>query len=363
MSPSDQINAVYAKYRDLPDVTWVGPNSLMQGLILGFDDGSIISTDSNTGGVSKPQQLSPSGDAVNGIAAVSPTSLAVSTRSEVLFFQVDGSGQTSRAVFPGGSHGVVATKSGSYVAPLGPHGLLIVRPTDGKMQKMEVTRETEDRPYFYRVAALHDPVGTETLVFANRKNGVGLSLFNRDERRRVVHTMGFVGIDIVDVCGVASGSLAAFAVSRTGDILWIEDSSKHQDPVVLRPKNIEGSVYRVLATPHHLFLLSSKALYVWFGLVDRASNGEFASPNMIRLVLPMDAIDMSLLGNDYLLLVMGANAVHCLPVKSLESQIVGNFHLEKTSGLTSGSLERATLEDVRQIWQTEDIEQHDLAMV
>ena len=181
MSPSDQIKAVYDKYSSLPDVTWVGPNSRMPGLILGFENGAIILTDAATGHVSDLEQLSPNGEAINGIAAIGVASLAVSTRSEVSFFQANSSVGPGIAVFPGGAHGVVATGSGSYIAPLGPRGLLIVRPTSGLIQRMEVTTGTEGKLYFYRAAALHDRRGTETLIFANRKSGVGLSVFKSYE--------------------------------------------------------------------------------------------------------------------------------------------------------------------------------------
>jgi hypothetical protein len=362
MSPSDQIKAVYDKYSDLPDVTWIGPNSRTPGLILGFDNGSIIFTDAATGHASNPQQVSPSGEAINGIAAVGAASLAVSTRSEVSFFQASSSVGPARVHFPGGAHGVVATKSGSYVAPLGPKGLLIVRPTNGFFQRMEVTKGTEGKLYFYRAAALHDQLGTETLIFANRKNGVGLSVFNSDERSRVVHTMGFEGIDVVDVCGVATGSLSAVAVSKTADLLWINDTSKNTAPVIIRPTHVEGAVYRVLATSRHLFVLTSKALYIWFDLVDRARAGQFASPDMVRLVLPIDAVDASLLDDQYLLLVMGVNAVTSLAIADIEGQLSGKPATDFMSSISSGSFEKTSLDDIDQDWQTEDVEQQDLVL-
>ena len=140
MSPRDQIEAVYRGSASMPDVTWVGQNPRMPGLLLGFDNGTFIFTDATAGHVSEPQQISPSADAINGIAAVGATSLAVSTRSDVSFIQANSSIGPSRAVFPGGAHGVIATKSGSFIAPLGQKGLLIVRPGNGPLQGMEVAR-------------------------------------------------------------------------------------------------------------------------------------------------------------------------------------------------------------------------------
>lgn len=360
MSPSDQIKAVYGKYADMPDVTWVGPNSRMPGLFLGFDNGTFIFTDATKGHVSTPQQISPSIDAVNGIAAVGATSLAVSTRSDVSFIQANSSNGPARAVFPGGAHGVIATKSGSFIAPLGPKGLLIVRPTNGPLQGMEVTRGTERKLYFYRVAALHDTHGTETLIFANRKSGVGLSVFNSTERGRIVHTRESEGIEIVDVCAISPGSLSAIAISKTADLLWIKDTSKNTDPVVFKLTGVEGSVYRVLATARHLFVLTSKSLYVWIDLVDRALAGQFVSPDMMRLELPVDAVDMSLVDDEYLLLVMGVNAVTSLAIANIEGQLPGGQVNTSIPGFSSGGFEKTRLDEIAPEWQAEDVEQEDL---
>ena len=359
MNPDDLIRAIYDRYPHLPDVTWVGPNYQEPGIILGFDDGSIVFAGAATGSISDLEKVSPSGEAINGIASIGATSLAVSTRSEVSFFQADSPGGPTRVVFPGGAHGVVATRSGAYVAPLGPEGLLIVRPSSSMVQKFAVSRGTEGKLYFYRVAALHDRHGTETLVFANRKNGVGMSVFNSRDRRRLVRTMGFQGADVVDVCAAATGSLAAVAVSRTADLLWIKDTSSNVDPVILRPMHVEGAVYRVLAASRHLFVLTSKALYVWIDLVGRALAGQFAGPDMTMLVLPIDAIDMALIEDQYLLLVMGANAVTCLTLADIEDQSASKPATGFRRNGRSGSFEKTSLNDIHQDWRKEEVEQRE----
>lgn len=354
MSPADQVKAVYQKHPNLPDVTCVAPNFRLPGLVLGFEDGTIIFTAAD-GHVADPVRVSPTGEAINGIAGVGSQSLAVSTRSDVSFFQ-----SGSMVSFPGGAHGVVATRSGSYVAPLGPKGLLIVHPTNAPVQEMRVTKGTEGELYFYRAAALHDQHGTETLIFANRKSGVGLSVFNRDERYRVVHTMGFKGIDVVDVCGVEAGSLSAVAISKTADLLWIKDTSQTVHPVVIRPTDVKGVVYRVLATSRHLFVLTSEALYTWFNLIGRALLGQFASPDTVRLVLPINAIDMSLINNQHLLFVMGTNSITSLELTEIEDRLEDKTATQFGSAFGHGSFEKTSFGDIHQDWRTEDVTQHDL---
>lgn len=100
-----------------PEVTWIGPNPFREGMCLGFDNGTIIFHSTATNYTSEPQRISPSNEAINGVASIGTTSLAVSTRSEVTFMEVVTPQSTPRAFFNGGAHGVIATKSGYFIAP------------------------------------------------------------------------------------------------------------------------------------------------------------------------------------------------------------------------------------------------------
>jgi hypothetical protein len=357
MNPIDLIRAAVNGSTDGPDVTWVGPNPFARGLCFGFDNGAIVFSDTATGHVGKPQQISPSGDAINGIAAIGTSSLAVSTRSDVSFIQFKSPTDHPRAVFAGGAHGVVATRSGYFVAPLGPKGLLVVKPTNDPQQRMEMAEGTEGRLYFYRMAALHDGNGNETLVFDNRKNGVGLSVFKGAERRRHVHAMGFESIDVVDVCTVTPNSLAAIAITKTAELLWIRDTSKRDDPIVTKLTGLNGPVYRVLATPNHLFVLSSKALYAWINFVARARAGRFISPDMVRLELPVEAADMFVIEDTILLLVMGVNAITTLAIADLERQSAGEGVTQPKPEITFSRQDNAGLIEMTPAWQTTEVEQ------
>jgi hypothetical protein len=191
---------------------------------------------------SPPIKITASKEAINGVAAIGSASIAISTRSEVTFIEVITPQDAPRAVFGGGAHGVVATKSGYFIAPRGIHGLLVVKPDRSPEQKMRVTTGTDRQLYFYRMVALHDSSGRETLVFANRRHGVGLSDFNGAQDKRGVHTLFFDGLDVVDVCGVAEGSLSAIAISPKAEVLWIRDSSTHDNPITTKMVGIEGKV-------------------------------------------------------------------------------------------------------------------------
>jgi hypothetical protein len=350
-----------------PDVTWAGPNPFRKGLCFGFEDGTIVFLSDETGNSSEHHKISPSSEAINGVAAIGASSLAVSTRSDVSFIQNDSKKGNPRAAFPGGAHGVIATRSGYFVAPRGPSGLLIVKPTSDDVQPMTVTEGNVGHLYFSRVAAARDAEGRETLVFANRRNGVGLSPFNGEEQRRNVHTMRFDGIDVVDVCTPVIDSPAAIAISMAAEVLWIKNASTHDDPLAMRLDGVEGPVYRVLATPRHLFVLSSKALYMWLDLVGQVLFGKGPPTSSSPLVLPMQAVDMSLIEHESLVVVLAANAVTRLALSDLERaglEVLKAVHAEHAPADLGVEMSRRTrLQDLFPKWHSADTEQRMMAGV
>jgi hypothetical protein len=259
-------------------------------------------------------------------------------------------------VFDGGAHGVVATKSGFFIAPRGVHGLLIVKPDRGPQQKMRVTTGMDRPLYFYRMTALHNSTGRETLVFANRRHGVGLSEFSGVEAKRGVHTLCFAGLDVIDVCGVSTGSLSAIAISPKAEVLWIHDSSTHNDPITTKMVGMEGKIYRVLATPRTLFVLTSKALYVWRGLVEEVFLQRSTHARLQPLVIPMEAIDMSMF-NEYLFLVLAENGIAELPLRDLEVSPVDQVATDRESRHSVEMSQHAQMEDFAPKWERYESQQ------
>jgi hypothetical protein len=343
------------------DITWAGSNPFERGLGFGLDNGSIVFASDKTGLWTSYPQICPSGEAINGFAAIGTHSLAVSTRADVSFIQLDLPKDRRRAVFPGGAHGVIATKSGYFVAPLGPAGLLVVKPTNADEQPMNVTDKNEGELYFSRVAALSDDKGKEILIFANRRNGFGTSPFNGDKGGRRVHTMRFEGIDVIDVCPVAPTSHCAIAISMRAEVLWVRDASRHDDPLAMRLSGVEGPVYRVLATPRHLFVLSSKALYVWTDLVEHVLFNDKVVPNPSPLVLPVKAVGMSLIRDEYLLLVMGTNAVISILIGDFERESANDTEPHSFAVLSPEMAQQTKLESFSPRWQVSDVEQRLMA--
>ena len=162
-----------------PEVTWVGPNPFEGGssILVGFDDGSIESSDLDKARRPKPPMVMPvsqAKEAINGIATIGKNSWAVSTRSEVTFVEFESSTKDkgSRTEFSGGAHGVISTQSGYFIAPLGMRGLLIVKPDANSKQVFNVITNTKNNLYCYRIAALRDTAGTEVLELPTGKTAL-----------------------------------------------------------------------------------------------------------------------------------------------------------------------------------------------
>jgi hypothetical protein len=346
---------------DSPDVTWFGPNPMVEGLCLGFDDGIVALIDVLT--QQRSYYQNPAKDAINGVAAIGKRNLAISTRSDVTFFHIESPTKNTWASFSGGSHGVVATQSGYFIAPIGAKGLLVVKPDSGPQQKMRVTNVGETKLYFYRMTVLYGSAGEELLLFANRRNGVGFCRFTGNEDRRQVHTLKFEGLDVVDVCQVGLSSLSAVAISPKAEVLWFKDVFKSEDPVAMRLGGVEGQVYRVLATSNHLYVLSSKALYVWANLVDVVLYNKTNKQKSNPLVLPLDAIDMTLYGNDSLLLVMATNDIRILKIIDHEmlSLHQGPFHTSPSASIEMS--EKTNVVGFMPDWQHDDVQQDMMAGV
>src|SRR5258708_4950977 len=109
MSPTRLVVRTMHGSESGPDVTWAGANPFHEGLCFGFDNGTLVYLSEKTGKSTSHQQFSPSGEAINGVAAIGADSLAVSTRADVSFIQLDPKRNSARAVFRGGAHGVIAT--------------------------------------------------------------------------------------------------------------------------------------------------------------------------------------------------------------------------------------------------------------
>ncbi len=334
-----------------PDVTWAGANPFSTGFCFGFDDGTVAFTDENGVRDVLREKYSESGEPINGLASDGATCFAVSTRSDVTFVMKNADGGSTASIFPSGSHGIAVTHSGYYVSPLGINGLLVMKPSPEEIkQPMRIAEGPKDRLYFLRALPLHDERGKEALVFATRRDGVGYTAFAGNESVRNVHTITSLGLDIIDVCEIRPGTLATAAISIDGILMLFSDVLNSLHPITIKLGGIEGTVYRLLSSRGHLFVLTSKAMYAWLGLIDGLLDGNPIEENSVPVIMPMEAVDATLVRDTVLLVVMAVNEVRRIDIRTIE----------KLSSTRTDSFVRTTLTPT---WLEKDISQSLLSAI
>jgi hypothetical protein len=296
------------RFPDSFAVCWAGPHPFRPGLCFGSEDGMLLFTDEEGRALSwPPGKGSASGEAINGVACVG-TWVAVSTRQEVNFWPLPGTegGHQFGVVFPYGAHGVSATPSGYFIAPMGRLGILAQAPPFGA--ETEVTVQTAEKPglYAYRVICLPSPDTGEVLACAARLAGIGAVAFFGSAQTHTLSTIAFSGLDVIDVCPLRPGerSLAVAALGRDGSLVLFQNVLTDKKPVPIKYDMVEGIAYRILSCGGDIFVLTSKGLYVLAQLAGRYLAGEpVGSIPTPVLPLPVEGVDANLCGNQWLLVV------------------------------------------------------------
>jgi hypothetical protein len=247
-----------------------------------------------------------SGEAVNGVAGLGRW-LTVATREDVTFWNLpEKEGEkASCVVFPHGAHDVIATAEGSFVAPLGRTGIMTIKPPFDEKHSVTVSGGEKEGLNFYRIVRLRSGNGQEVLAFATRKAGIGATEFRWDREAQNVSTVTYDELDVVDICAIGSAdSLAVAAVAGNGTLILLRDIFQDKCPITMKFDNVTGMAYRLMSCRGHLFLLTSKAMYVLAGLADRFLAGEpVGSTTTPMLVMHVDGADANLYGEQWLLVV------------------------------------------------------------
>lgn len=290
------------------DVCWAGPSPLGD-LCFGSTDGSILFADEQGRPLhgSEPGTGSVSGEAINGVVRAG-TWAAVSTRSDVNFWPLPGAagGDAEGWAAPYGAHGVSVAMSGRVVAPLGRKGIMVVEPPFGPTSSVIALGDNEKGLYIYRVISLRSQSGTEVLACAARTGGVAAGAFSGPNATYRMRTAAFNGIDVIDICPLDSGgnSPALAALGRDGAIIMFRDVLTEEKPIRMKFKKIQGTAYRLLSHRGELYVLTSRGLYALGKLASRFLDRELhAGVETQILTMPMDAIDATLAGDRWLLVV------------------------------------------------------------
>jgi hypothetical protein len=242
------------------EITWAGECPWTGSYGIGTARGRVVCY-KEVGGVLTPEfDETLADDAINGIAYWSDF-IGISTRSEVFVHRRIPNRPIERLVAgPGGAHGILATPTGQFLAPMGIKGLFCVDVS--KSANFRAWTEGVDGVpiNLYGLTRLGNAAGTEVLACAGRIDGLMRIQFDPGAQSSDVSRLTASGIDFVDVCSLRSDAcpyaLAALCLDRS--VVLVRDFHKDQEPQTLHPDQIRGTPYSIRCALGHLFILTSQ---------------------------------------------------------------------------------------------------------
>lgn len=324
MNATDRSDIATSEFQPLADfggVTWAGANPIEEGFCLGSETGNIVLTDAAFQRRSDYLRSSASGEAINSLA-YSQNWLAVVTRKDINFigpFSPTSQSTELVTLLGGGRDVVVAPISGHFVIPLGADGVMFVKPGIGENDPVTISKSEKSDLNFYRVLALPGMQGTDVVVCAGRRGGLGYTDYREGIRGHMLHTVSFSNMDFVDVCSVATPEKpwAVVAAAKDGSLVFFDDIVNDKTPKTIKFRGIHGAVYRILSVQGNIYLLTSKGLFCLIQLAASFQNGETLhhfTTDILRM--PIEAADANVVGKKWLLAV-GADAVFRFDLEKL----------------------------------------------
>jgi hypothetical protein len=330
----------------IPDfeVSWAGKFPLGRGFCFGSDDGKIALTDEEGVPWLLPLLVSASGEAVNGIAGFGNW-LAISTRAEVTLWGLPiAKGQKQvTALIPHGAFGVAGTSGGNFVAPIGIDGVLEAKPDMSGQTDVTIHSADEKTMSVYRLISIPFN-GGDLVVAACRSSGVASSMFMRDGRLPNVHLATLEGVDVIDVCPIATSEFptAVAAVGKDGTLVFIKRPLSNESSLTTKFEKVKGTVYRILSCRGHIFVLTSDGLFMLANCVERFLGDDAVEAATTHIfVMPMEAVDANLYLDRWLLVTM-LNCVWRIDIESIHESIPTDFDVSRSFAAQWQFTERVT---------------------
>jgi hypothetical protein len=245
-------------------------------------------------------------EAVNGVA-FSGKHVAVTSRDEVFVGTADdvkNPDRLRRHSFNAGAHGVVASRSGIFLAPMGGDGFYQFAPGPaGEIQGL-IASSPEHSLVFQKMVRLGDTAAGEVFVCALRSKGLVAVTLRPGEMLGPFIGPSRPGLDVVDVCALNDPRfpLAAVGVSRRGAIVFSRDATADEGPRTLQFTELQGTAYSILAARGHLLLLTDRALHVFEDLASRLLAGEDPIKDVAVATMACEGSDAFLLREDAVLI-------------------------------------------------------------
>ena len=295
------------------EVSWAGEDDRKSGFCFALEDSRLLFQPLNKEvppTISEPLRDFDGG--INGVAFLDQI-IGVSTPGEVVFAL--GNGET--AIYNGGAHGIISTRSGKFVAPLGPGGLLIFNPVPGESQHFKVLAPKVRAFNHYKVASLGQNDQGEIFVCALQKGG--WATFVLGESLCKFSPYSHSGLDVVDVCSIASKEFpfAAIAVGIDRSLHLIKDVTAPQNGSTLSIGGLVGRAYNVLESKGNVILFTSESIVIFNGLARRFLDGHSAQGKTECWEIKIQAVDVSICYDRWLLVVRADGGVSALDLDDL----------------------------------------------
>ncbi len=303
------------------ELSWAGEGPRSNVLSLGTEDGSFFNfniEDNDQNSTLKPTLIVNPGECINSIA-FDRNRLAVSTRAEIAIHDLHQINESVHkfTIIDRGSHEIVKMPLGNFIAPIGADGLLYLEPREDEVVSWTV-RSKEDRFYNYKASVLKDTRRGECIACALRRDGLSIVARNGDSWSGSRWT--FSSNDIVDVCSIASQEFP-FGIAAVGidnSLHFVRDVFTDRQPQTFRFDELTGKAYRLLGSHGHIFLLTSRCLYLFFDLARHFLNGSAAEAPTTFGELPCQAVDANM-AFDRKLLVLLPNGLSIYDVAQFDN--------------------------------------------
>ncbi len=313
------------------EVSWVGECPWTNTRCYGEDDGQfrIEAPGSHELGERQTRVKKLATDAINAVAFAGDF-IALSSRNEVVI----GKRTTKLGIdldlyphgFIGGAHGIVASGTGKFLAPIGDQGLLMLKLEDNLQGIAQIGAPQGDPLNFYKLVRLGKGPHDEAFAAAARCDGLlALNFANGISFGPMIHHH-FEGHDIVDVCPLNDPHypLAVACVSRNRVIFLIRNVLEDQIPLILNVAGIQGTAYTLLSAQGHLFLLTDRDLVALPGVGSRYIRGEPLDCPLEIKVMPVNAAEAFLLRDRFVLLIEEDSTVSEFLVTDLVGDSAGS---------------------------------------
>jgi hypothetical protein len=304
-------------------VSWVGECPWTKNLCFGGEDGKLLLLPPNPSVEAvEVTSIQLATDAINAVAFADDL-IAISSRNEVLVGKLDRSGDHLFDLLPhsftGGAHGVVASRQGAFLGPIGDQGLLMLNLEHHSRVNAQITTPRAIPLSFYRIVRLGDGSHGEVFACAARNDGLLAINFTRGTASLPLVHHHFKGHDIVDVCPLNDPRypFAVACVSRDRAIFFIRNVLEDQTPVARDFAGLQGTAYTLLSAQGHLLLLTDRELLALPNVGSRFLQGESLDLSLEIRITPVNAAEAFLLRDRSVLLIEENSIVSELMVADL----------------------------------------------